>query len=115
MCVQVNYYRNGEDRRMSKRQTVYGQNVGTAMVYGLLPNTFYWFYVQVFTGAGNGPTSTEFQQNTWRLHPQSFPLKVRAEKMEPGTVKVSFVGITITVAEETLDGYIVCSLSLLLL
>ena len=41
LCLQVNYYRNGEDRRMSKRQTVYGQNVGTAMVYGLLPNTFY--------------------------------------------------------------------------
>lgn len=82
-------------------------NVDNAMLLALWPDTYYRIYVQIFNGAGNGPPSTEFKQTTWRLWPQTFPLLAHVTKVAPDTVLVKFVGITITVLEETLDGYMV--------
>ena len=92
------------ERRSSLRHTVLG-NVDHVFVIGLRGDTYYWFYVQVFNGAANGPPTPDYPMNTWHFNPLNYPLMIRVEKVARDTVKVSFVGITTTVLEEELDGY----------
>ncbi|XP_064610241.1 contactin-like isoform X2 [Liolophura sinensis] len=83
---------------------VYGQ-VGETTVIGLEPGTYYMFTIQVFNSAGLGPISEDEFDETDGLAPLRYPMEVHVYSHSSDTVYVTFRGITTSIDEEPLRGY----------
>lgn len=79
----------------------------SALIVGLIPNTFYWVRVMAYNSAGAGPESERFLERTWRFPPLTPPTAVNVSPVNPSTIRVTWRGITPSTTEEPLSGYMV--------
>ncbi|XP_033745615.1 contactin-like [Pecten maximus] len=101
----VNYWlREGGDEMHAIQAIFYG-DIDHAVIIGLLPDTWYYFNVQVFNTAGNGQKSEKYPQETDRYRPMLYPTEVHVHSHGTESAKVTFRGISTQVEEEPLRGY----------
>ncbi|XP_021356952.1 contactin-like isoform X1 [Mizuhopecten yessoensis] len=103
----VNYWlREGGDEMHAIQAIFYG-DIDHAIIIGLLPDTWYYFNVQVFNTAGNGQKSEKYPQETDRYRPMRYPTEVHVHSHSTESAKVTFRGISTQVEEEPLRGYMI--------
>jgi len=91
---------------VTESQYVLSRNTGnSALIIGLLPNTYYWVRVMAYNNAGPGPESERFLERTYKLRPQKPPSAVQVFGINPSTIKVTWRYVSPTVQEEPLTGY----------
>lgn len=85
---------------------VYG-DVDHGRVIGLRPDTWYTVSVIVFNDAGNGLKSEVAHQSTDRFAPLTYPIHITVYPHGENSVRVRFRGLSTTVFEEPLLGYMI--------
>jgi len=77
----------------------------SALIVGLMPDTYYWVRVMAYNGAGEGPQSERFLERTYKKAPLKPPTTVYVVAVNPSTVRVTWRYIAPSVDEEPLTGY----------
>ena len=104
----INYWKQeGEEEAMAFYNIV-PWDTDNGLIIGLDPKTYYFINVQVYNHAGFGPKSSmTILEETYRLPPQEAPQEVHVFPVDYYTVKVEFRGVSTTIEEEPLQGYMV--------
>ncbi|XP_041371583.1 contactin-like [Gigantopelta aegis] len=103
---QINYWNLKDVNRTQQFIRYLGQrNNGT--VIGLEAFDWYEFDVQVYNSAGLGPRSERYRQEVYGNAPLSYPTEVHIWSHGSDSVRVTWRGISTTVKEEPLIGYVV--------
>ncbi|CAG5135524.1 unnamed protein product, partial [Candidula unifasciata] len=106
----INYWRSQRETEAQALQNIIelkpGQNnLDRGLIIGLEPVTWYKFNVQVYNSAGNGPKSSDYEQQTLNRVPSQYPTEVHVYSIEGFGVRVNFRGISTQIREEPLKGY----------
>ena len=101
----IKYWRQDLDEVTESQYVLSRSTEPTALIIGLLPNTYYWVRVMAYNSAGPGPESERFLERTFKLRPQKPPTAVQVFGINPSTIKVTWRYVAPTVQEEPLTGY----------
>uniref|UniRef100_A0A0B7AM68 Contactin n=1 Tax=Arion vulgaris TaxID=1028688 RepID=A0A0B7AM68_9EUPU len=106
----INYWRSQRETESQALQNIIelkpGQNnLDRGLIIGLEAITWYRFNVQIYNSAGNGPKSSDYDQQTLNRASSQYPTEVYVYSVEGFGVRVNFRGITTRIREEPLRGY----------
>ncbi|BFY97822.1 hypothetical protein BsWGS_00861 [Bradybaena similaris] len=108
----INYWHSHKEKESQALQNIIelkpGQtNLDRGLIIGLEPVMWYKFNVQAYSSAGNGPKSSDYEQQTLNRVPSKYPTEVYVYSIEGFGVRVNFRGISTQIREEPLTGYMV--------
>ncbi|CAL1529097.1 unnamed protein product [Lymnaea stagnalis] len=106
----INYWNRSNEVETQAKQNIielkpWETNLRQGLIIGLEPVTWYYFNVQVYTSAGNGPKSSTYDQQTLNRMASQYPTEVYVYSIEGFGVRVNFRGISTQKREEPLLGY----------
>ncbi|XP_021368821.1 contactin-like [Mizuhopecten yessoensis] len=104
---QINYWANNNDDPPLTKFIRYQGQRDTGLVIGLEADSYYWFNVQVYNTAGLGPRSERYTQETKNPAPFLYPQEAHVHSNGAESVKLTWRGISTSVAEDTLRGYMI--------
>ncbi|XP_033733022.1 contactin-like [Pecten maximus] len=104
---QINYWANNNEDPPLKQFIRYQGQRDTGLVIGLAADSYFWFDVQVYNTAGLGPLSEKYTQETKNPAPFLYPQETHVHSQGAEAVKITWRGISTSVSEDTLRGYMV--------
>ncbi|XP_012936570.1 contactin [Aplysia californica] len=106
----INYWRMNIDLETDALQNIIevpngSTNLNHGLIIGLEAVEWYQFNVQAYNSAGNGPKSSDYEQQTLNRIPSQYPTEVHVYSVDGYGVRVTFRGISTQIREEPLQGY----------
>jgi len=106
----INYWHMTRDLESDARQNIIHipkgkNNLDHGLIIGLNATDWYRFNVQAYNSAGNGPKSSDYEQQTRNKVPGQYPTEVHVYSVDGLGVRVTFRGISTQIREEPLIGY----------